>query len=309
MKRVLVTGGTGFIGRYAIQRLLDMGYEVHVTTSRQVPASQTAEEYSIHFCDLLDEEQQKQLIEEISPTHLLHFAWDVTHGKFWTTENNLSWVKASINLLQLFNQFGGRRVVYTGTCAEYDWDNGYCVEGVTPLNPSTLYGRCKNGLNEIFQAYCTQENISAAWGRVFHLYGPYEQTSRFVPSVICSMLKQEQVNCSSGTQIRDFMYVEDVADGFVALLDNEAVTGSVNISSGAPVRLKDIVKIIAESTGYDIANVNYEAVAISENDPDLLIGSNKRLRDEVLFTPDCSLKQGLNSSIRWWLSELGMHKA
>lgn len=307
MKRILVTGGTGFIGRHAIPVLLSLGYEIHITLLDHEKIPDQSENLYFHVCDLLNEKQQKLLIEKVCPTHLLHFAWDVTHGKFWTTENNLIWVQASINLLKNFNQFGGERVVFAGTCAEYDWSNGYCIEGVTRLDPSTLYGTCKNSLNGILQAYCAQENVSAAWGRIFHLYGPNETDSRFVPSVICSMLRKENVKCSAGTQIRDFMHVEDVAKGFVCLLDNTTVTGSVNIVSGNPVSLRTVVEIIADKCFY-ADKVEFGAFPIAANDPTLLVGSNKRLRKEVAFTPAYSLEEGVDSTVKWWADKLDIHR-
>jgi nucleoside-diphosphate-sugar epimerase len=269
--------------------------------------SQSTDGYCVHGCDLLDERQQQKLFEKIRPTHLLHFAWDVTHGKFWTTENNLTWMQSSISLLKNFNQFGGERVVFAGTCAEYDWKYGYCVERVTPLMPNTLYGVCKNALNDIFQSYCSQENISAGWGRIFHLYGPNEIESRFVPTVICSMLRKERVRCSAGTQIRDFMYVEDVANGFVCLLDNKAVTGSVNIASGEPVSLKAVVELIADKSSYT-DKVEFGALSIATNDPALLVGSNARLQSELFFTPKYSLEEGLGSSVKWWVDRLDISR-
>ncbi len=307
MKRVLVTGGTGFIGRHAIPELLNLGYEVHIALLEHENFPDQSDGLYFHVCDLLNEKQQKLLFEEIGPTHLLHFAWDVTHGKFWTTENNLIWVQASISLLKNFNQFGGERVVYAGTCAEYDWSDGNCVEGGTPLAPNTLDGASKNRLNGIFQSYCAQENISAAWGRIFHLYGPNEVESRFVPNVICSMLKKEAVKCSAGTQIRDFMHVEDVAKGFVCLLDNDAVKGSVNIASGEPVSLKDVVELIADKTAY-IDKVDFGAFPIATNDPALLVGSNKRLSNEVFFIPKFSLDEGIDSAVKWWMDKLDIHR-
>jgi nucleoside-diphosphate-sugar epimerase len=298
MKRVLVTGGTGFIGRYTIPVLLDLSYEVHIVSSRRDGFPDQVDGLFFHICDLLNEQQQEALISRVRPSHLLHFAWDVTHGKFWTTENNLRWVQASLSLLKYFSQFGGERVVSAGTCAEYDWAYGYCVEGVTPIAPNTLYGTCKNSLNSIFQSYCSQNNISAAWGRVFHLYGPHEEESRFVPSVICSMLKKETVECSQGTQIRDFMHVEDVARGFVYLL-NSKIQGDVNIASGLPVSLRSIIDLISDYTHY-LGKVEFGAIPMPDSESPLLVAAVNRLTSEVKFTPKYTLEQGIISAIRFW---------
>jgi nucleoside-diphosphate-sugar epimerase len=242
MKRVLLTGATGFIGRYCLPSLLASGYEVHAVSSRvqQAPQSET----HWHQADLLNSEQVLGLMVRVQPTHLLHFAWSVVPGKFYTSLENYRWVQASLNLLQAFGLQRGRRVVMVGTCAEYDWKYGYLSEQITPLSPATLYGACKHALQVMFDAFTRQTGLSGAWGRIFFLYGPYEHPARLVSSVIRSILQGEPARCSHGNQIRDYLYVQDVADAFVALLESD-IMGPVNVASGCPVALKDIIHKIA----------------------------------------------------------------
>lgn len=294
-KRVLVTGGTGFIGRWTIPVLDECGYEIHVVSSK----TRTIESQEIpviyHQCDLLNHKQIRDLVEMVRPTHLLHLAWDVTHGEFWTSQANFSWVNASIALLRAFNEFGGRRVVMAGTCAEYDWNYGYCVENLTPIVPASFYGVCKSSLAAMLSSFGSTYNLSTAWGRIFHLYGPDENEARLVPSVINNMIRGETVKCSHGNQVRDFMYSEDVAAAFVALLDSE-VEGPVNVASGIPVSLKGVIETIAKELNYR-NEVAYGAFPVAENDPPLLMGDNKRLTTEVGFMPRFSLAKGIRKCL------------
>ena len=88
-----------------------------------------------------------------APTHLLHLAWYAEHGPFWTSTENLRWAAATIALVQAFAERGGRRAVLAGTCAEYRWgEPGPCVEGVTPLEPATLYGTAKHATRAVLEA-------------------------------------------------------------------------------------------------------------------------------------------------------------
>ena len=96
----------------------------------------------------------------------------------------------------------------------------------------------------MLNAFCQQVELSSAWGRIFFLYAPHEYPQRLVSSVIRSLLKGEVARCSHGNQIRDFLYVQDVADGFIALLDSQ-VNGAVNIASGSPIALKEVIYQIA----------------------------------------------------------------
>lgn len=292
MKRVLLTGATGFVGRNAITPLIAKGYEVHAVTSKQAASAQGIH---WHCTNLLDSKETAHLLTEIRPTHLLHFAWYAEPREFWRSPENFRWLEASIALLRHFRESGGQRVVMAGTCAEYDWNYGYCSEAVTPCRPATPYGVCKNALQETLRSFSTEEEISSAWGRIFFLYGPNEHPSRLVSSVITSLLHGDTARCSHGNQIRDFMHVEDVASAFVALLDS-AVEGPVNIASGRPVALREVVLAAADYLGAR-ERVQFGVVPTSVNEPLLLVGDNRRLSDEVVWCPHYDLVTGIAQTV------------
>ena len=166
MKSVVITGASGFIGRHAISLLQERGYDVHCITSGSKGLAGTGKAIW-HQADLMDPVQCDQLFKEISPSHLLHFAWYTEPGRFWSSDRNLDWTKASIDLLRSFHTCGGERVLMAGTCAEYEWLTECYHELSTPLQPATLYGVCKDSLRRIAEGYCRQNKISMAWGRVF----------------------------------------------------------------------------------------------------------------------------------------------
>jgi nucleoside-diphosphate-sugar epimerase len=118
-KRVLVTGGSGFIGRHMAPHLEALGYEVHAVGYPAV--------------DLLDDDSRRSLLETLRPTHLVHLAWHVPPGKYLSSTENVRWVQASLGLLMEFAAAGGQRVVGAGTCAEYSWDEGDGICREAPL--------------------------------------------------------------------------------------------------------------------------------------------------------------------------------
>jgi nucleoside-diphosphate-sugar epimerase len=248
--------------------------------------------------DLINPLETNALLIQFQPTHLLHFAWYAEPGKFWNAPENFQWVQASLSLLQSFARNGGRRMVSAGTCAEYDWNYGYCVEQRTPLVPATIYGTCKNALKSLQSAFCRQAGISQAWGRIFFLYGPREHPNRLVASVINALRHQEPARCSHGSQIRDFMHVQDAAEAFVALLDSE-VEGPVNIASGKPVALKEVIYKIADRLNRPEL-VELGAIPSPPDDPPLLLADARRLTQEVGWKPRFDLASGLEQTIHWW---------
>lgn len=293
MTRVLVTGARGFIGRSALAPLRDLGYEVHAVgrTDCEGPPG-----VRWHAADLLDGDARRAVVEEVAASHLLHLAWYAEHGKFWASAENVRWVGATGELIQEFAAAGGGRAVVAGTGAEYDWTGGgVLTEGKTPLRPATLYGACKDATRRICEALGRELSVEMAWGRIFFLYGPGEDERRLVASVAKALTDGERARTSAGTQVRDFMYVDDVARAFATLVDSD-VTGAVNVASGRPVTVREVVELIARAAGReDLLDIG--ALPMREGDPAELVPSVMRLREEVGFEPALTLKNGVAATV------------
>ena len=296
MKRVVVTGAGGFLGRQTILPLREAGFDIHAVDLKEVQDSHA----QWHIADLHNNHEMRRVFEEVRPSHLLHLAWYVKHGEFWTSLENTRWVQTSIELLRAFSETGGQRVVGAGSCAEYEWGHESCVEDQTPCRPSTLYGACKLGLCVVQKGICQQMKISGAWGRVFHLYGPFEPERRFVPSIITALLSGEPARCTHGRQVRDFMHVADVARAFVSILDS-GIEGVVNIGSGSPVTQAEAARIIADQIGSP--ELLHLGAIPAGAEPERLIADVSRLR-QTGFAPRLSLPDGLADAIAWWRDRL-----
>jgi nucleoside-diphosphate-sugar epimerase len=295
MKRVLLTGASGFIGRACIGPLVARGFEVHAVGASTVDGGDARVVW--HRRDLLVPGEPARLVEAIRPTHLLHLAWYAAPSKYWTAPENVDWVAASASLARAFERAGGERFVGAGSCAEYAASADDCDEKTTPLAPATLYGTCKHAVHRVVSALA-EGRFSFAWGRIFFLYGPHEDPSRLVPGVIRSLLDGREALCTAGTQVRDFLHVDDVADAFAALLDSE-VKDAVNIASGRPVRIADVVTSIARQIDAE-GLVRLGARPIPDDELPAITASIARLRDEVRWPGGRDLDRGLAQTIEWW---------
>jgi nucleoside-diphosphate-sugar epimerase len=302
MKKVILTGASGFIGRHTIPFLLQYGYQVHAIFHNKKPELNNRDNLMWHSCDLLDTEDRKKLFTAIKPTHLLHFAWNVEHKTYLSSPDNPRWVAASLDMIETFQKNGGERAVLAGTCFEYDSECEKYSEETSPLRASSLYGICKIRLYETIKEIASKEGLSYAWGRIFFLYGPYEQPTRLIPSIIVSLLRNQSARCSYGNLVRDFLYVEDVASAFAALLESR-VSGPVNIASGNPTALKDIVNRIADKLNKKKL-VKFGDSPPPPNEPKAIVAEVARLNKETGWIPCYDLEQGLERSINWWKNHI-----
>ena len=159
--RLLITGATGFIGRHALSHLIRRR-DVEVFAAVRTPDH--IDGVASFTVDLLEAGAMKDVMASVRPTHLLHFAWNSTPGKFWTSPDNLSWCAASLGLLRAFADNGGRRVVVAGSCAEYDWSGDAVLsEANTPLVPATLYGVAKDAFRRVAVRAAPDLGLSLAW--------------------------------------------------------------------------------------------------------------------------------------------------
>lgn len=271
--RVLITGATGFLGRYMLDRLGKHGIST-VVAGRTSPTHNVPADFI--KVDLLGNIDFRGLVADSGATHLLHLAWYAEHGKYWSAPVNLRWTEATVRLVEAFCLSGGKQVVVSGTCAEYDWSHGYCVENKTPLNPETLYGISKDATRRLTSAVCAEHDIPCAWGRIFLPYGRGEDGRRLIPSLVDVFKGKRDPFGVNASAYRDFLHAGDLAEGFIKLMRNEVV-GAYNICSGQPVRIEDLVVQIALALGADPETV-LGLTTERPGEPPFLVGDNRKLK-------------------------------
>lgn len=195
-------------------------------------------------------------------------------------------------------RLGGRRAVCLGTYFEYDLHAGICEESGTRLAPATLYAAAKHSLHGVAETFARVAGVELAWVRLFFLYGPYEHPQRLVSSVIRALLTGQRVRCSHGRQIRDFLHVADASDA-VAQIAGGSVTGAINVASGRPVAIRNIIEHIKNRLDrHDL--VDWGAVPVPADDPLRIVADVTRLTSITRWQPSRSLEQGLDDTMDWW---------
>jgi nucleoside-diphosphate-sugar epimerase len=293
-ERILVTGASGFIGQHMPALLRARGFETHITARGTLPETAGI---TAHGVDLLRQDEAQRLIKDIRPAIIIHTAWYVAHGRFWTAPENTDWLDASTALAAYAAEAGTRRFVGLGTCAEYATeagDDAYPWPETRPIAPATPYGEAKAALARRLQEMAEgRARFSFAWARLFHLFGPGENPARLVPSIMIALREGREAQCSSGRPVRDFISTQNAAAAITALATSQ-VTGPVNIGSGAPISIAAMARLIAHISGRPYL-LRLGALPDRPNESPYMVAHTGRLRREVGFTAPVSLAAELRN--------------
>ena len=291
--KILLTGATGFIGKYVTERLIIKGIDF-VTVGRNSPNINNE-----HInADLLLTNNFDQILETAQATHLIHLSWYAEHGKYWTSPLNDKWAEATLKLVKAFCNSGGQGVIAAGTCAEYDWSHGYCSEETTLIKPETLYGQAKDKTRKLVLSICEKYNVPCVWGRIFFPYGKEEHPHRLIPSLV-SVFRGERPSFGvNSSQYRDLLYAFDVAEAFILLLLS-GKTGIFNVSSGKPVQIIDVVYKIAILLNAN-PKIILDLTTERPGEPSLLVGENSKLKS-LGWRPEYTLDEGLERVVKKYI--------
>ena len=287
-ERVLVTGASGFVGRAILAPLAALGFEVHGVTRGAPPGP------GWHQADLLDEAAARHMLRALRPDILIHAAWSVEHGRFWTAPENAAWLEASTALFAHAAEAGTRRILGIGSCAEYAErapGDGAPWPETRPVAPGTPYGQAKAALAARLAGLADRHGLSWAWARLFLLFGPGEPEARLVPSVMRALLAGREAACASGRPVRDV-----AATGYVgralACLAATRTGGPVNIGAGEGRPIREVVEIIGRLAGRPEL-IRLGALPDRPGEAPHMVADIGRLRRESGFTERHDLEAAL----------------
>jgi nucleoside-diphosphate-sugar epimerase len=284
--RVLVTGGSGFVGRQIEASLRRLGAE---PAPRLQPRP-----------DLRDPVARRVALRHAQAEVLVLGAWVTGTGLFWDSPKNLEWVSATLDLVREFAAAGGKRVVMLGSCAEYDWETPGRTRWTEdrPCWPHSLYGECKLTTWIVLAAFARRAGLSAACARLFIPIGAHEAPERLLPSLIRATLSGTPIAVGPAELTRDFIDVRDAGEA-IARLALSDVQGPVNVGSGRAVSLEELVRCVAG----DDWNIRLGARPPRAAEPMWMVADTSRLRRATGFVPRYSLADTVGAAFAHWQAQ------
>lgn len=304
-KRVVVTGGSGFIGSHLVRRLLELGAQVAVTVRYgNVIKNERLREVWTRLQVIEADLRNRGALEAVAryePHHVFHLAaYNHVGESFRQVEECFDVnAKGTANLLDMSP--GSECFVYLSTSEVYGHQAGVpFVETMSP-EPISPYAITKYA----GELYCRMKQRMRGSGRIvvlrpFNAYGPYQSSKAIIPELIVNCLKGRPIRTTKGEQTREFNYVENLVDGMVAAAEHPGrIEGPLNLASGEEVAIRDLVLKVAELTQtkspLEIGALEYRPTEIWR-----MYADSSRAREVLGWTPRVNLEEGLRRTVEWY---------
>ncbi|HVY08675.1 MAG TPA: NAD-dependent epimerase/dehydratase family protein [Mycobacteriales bacterium] len=309
-KRVLITGASGFIGSHLTRRLVKEGAKVHgltSTVSSVYPARllDIRDSITLHEASLDDRGAMELLADEVKPEYVFHLGAYTHVGKSWNRVDECiqTNIQGTVNLLMAVERTGFTRFLNTGTSEIYGDIEVPFREDAT-VHPISPYSVSKHAAEEYCRLFADARDLPLVRVRPFNAYGPMQSPDRVIPEIISRAVQKQPLKMTQGTQTREFNYVEDLADGFVALATAPGIDGDLfNLGCGREVSMRDIAVTILRLMGDPITP---EFGALPERPIEIyrMHADVTKTRDRVGWTATISLEDGLQRTIDWYRDAL-----
>ncbi|MCG3113613.1 MAG: NAD-dependent 4,6-dehydratase LegB [Candidatus Manganitrophus sp. SB1] len=311
-KKVLVTGADGFIGSHLVEALLDRGCDVRAFVFYNsfnswgwldTLSAEKLKSLDVFSGDIRDPNGVSQAMKgydvvfHLAALIAIPFSY---HSPDSYVDTN---IKGTLNVLQAARQQGTERVLVTSTSEVYGTAQYAPIDEKHPFQGQSPYSATKIGADRLAESFYRSFETPVVIVRPFNTYGPRQSARAVIPTVITQLLSgQIELRLGNLTPTRDFNYVKDTVQGFIALAGADAAIGQeINIATGEEHSIGDVAQIL-------IADLNPEAKIVADEErlrPEAsevyrLMGDNTRITTLTSWRPGHDLKAGLRDTIRWF---------
>lgn len=303
-KRVLVIGATGFVGTNLARRLLRDGHEVHLLVRPNYQAwriKEIQEHVHLHEVRLEDIDQTSNLITAIRPEWIFHLA---AYGAYSSQMDLQQMIQTNIvctaNLVQACLKSGFEVFVNTGSSSEYGFKD-FPPPETARLDPNSPYAITKAAATNLCQYTAQQTRMRIPTLRLYSVFGPYEEPTRLLPTVIRKGRTGELPPLVNPEVARDFIYVDDVCDAYlICAATTTTEYGSIyNVGTGIQTSVRDVVEIARRVFGIEQLP-DWGSMPDRAWDTSTWISNPQKIMEELGWRPRFTFETGFKRMVEWF---------
>ena len=295
--RILIAGGTGFIGYHLAKRCLKLNWKVVSISTK--PPKKNRKLKNVNYL-ILDISNQKKIFEKLSTNYdyVVNLAGYVDHT------HNVKTMKSHFdgckNLSLFFLNSKIKKFVQVGSSIEYGKIKSPQVENKNNIQKTySVYGKAKLLSTKFLLKLSKEHSFPSVIIRLYLVYGPNQDVNRIIPITIKNAIENKKFACSSGRQLRDFIYVEDVIRAIIKILKNKNIKGEIlNIGSGKPITIKKVILKICTLINSGIPQFN--KIKLRKDEILKLYPSIKKAKKLINWKPRVDMPSGLNKCIQYF---------
>ena len=306
IKKILVTGANGFIGRHLVRRLKAEGYSIGALVRPASDSQKTdrIEAVSYFHGDIRNYDEIKMAFSTFEPDTIIHLAtyYAVMHradeiGVMIDTN-----VKGTTNLLEAAKESGAVQLfINTSSTQVYEQKKQRLKED-DEIKPQSLYAVTKLYAEDACSYYADAFHLPCVTLRLFPPYGPGDHERRLIPYVIGSLLKNIPPNLTTGKQEWDFVYIDDIVNAYLAVLKSYPFKDEhtiINIGTGEAVSIRSFVEKIRENIESDI-ELLWGSVAHRSNEVWYNSADIKKAQTVLHWSPETGMDDGIKKTVAWF---------
>lgn len=307
-KKVLVTGGEGFIGSHLTERLVLEGADVRVLALYNPFGRYGWLDPEVHTevellpGDVRDAERVQEAVAGRDVVFhlaaLIGIPYSYVAPESYVQVN----IEGTINVANACRRHEVARMIHTSTSETYGTARVAPIPETHPMQPQSPYSASKIGADMMALSYFHAFELPVAVCRPFNTYGPRQSTRAVIPTILSQLHKgATEIELGATTPTRDFNYVEDTVSGFLAVAGCDQALGEVvNVGSGREITIGDLVQLLIDITGGTASIVTDEArLRPPGSEVERLLCDNTRIREWTGWEPEVSLEEGLRRTSDW----------
>lgn len=311
-RNVLVTGADGFIGSHLTEQLVSLGCSVRAFAYYNsfgswgwldtIPAD-VRDSLDVFMGDVRDPNGVRTALKDIDVVFHLAALIGIPYSYHSPDSYIDTNIKGTLNVLQAARDLGLERVIVTSTSEVYGTARYAPIDEQHPLQGQSPYSATKIGADKIAESFYRSFGLPVVTARPFNTYGPRQSARAVIPAIITQLLDgADAIRLGSTSPTRDFNYVADTCEGFIALAEaDNAIGREINIGSGREISVGAVAELLTEAIAPGIPILSDEQrIRPEKSEVERLIADNSLIRELTGWSPRHTLEEGLDRTIEWF---------